>query len=60
MSLDKLQSLGFTVTHSGPTYMKTWGKWVVHVSGPGRMVNGYGDDEASAILDALITIESPH
>lgn len=60
--MDTLKELGFEVTYSAPCPVASYGKahWVF-TKNPvtGRQANGYGDDEASAIADAVATITRP-
>lgn len=62
--MNKLEELGFTITHSGPTPNPNWGKHWIHASkldADGKMqgaVYGYGEDETSAIANAVQTLEA--
>lgn len=55
--MEQLQALGFTVTYSGLCPVSLWGKHIIHARhSAGGLVNGYGDYETAAILDAINTV----
>jgi len=55
-SKDELITLGFEVSHSTASQVKSWGAWFVGLKHPGgRIVAGYGADEEAAFTDALNT-----
>jgi hypothetical protein len=57
--MEELKALGFELTFSGPSYLiPRWGKYIIHAKhSAGGTVNGYGDDEAAAIADAVATVQ---
>ena len=55
--MEALKALGFEVTLSGPCPIPLWGKYWIHAKHTsGSLVNGYGDDEAAALANAVETI----
>lgn len=55
-SKDELINLGFEVSHSTASPVKSWGQWFVGLKHPnGRQIAGYGTDEETAFADALAT-----
>lgn len=56
--MEALKALGFELTFSGLSSVALWGKHVIHAKhSGGGLVNGYGDDEVSAIADAVATVQ---
>lgn len=62
--MSRLEELGFAITYSGATPNPAWGKHWIHADkvGPNGerlgSVYGYGDDEASAVANAVQTLEN--
>jgi hypothetical protein len=55
-SKEELISLGFEISHSTASQVKSWGAWFVGLKHPnGRQIAGYGSDEEAAFADALKT-----
>lgn len=59
MNKEELQSKGWEFLYSGPSPIKAWGEYLIHLRHPsGRMVSGYGLNEVDAVSNASITIEA--
>jgi hypothetical protein len=58
MSKEELFDQGWDLVYSGPTEVKAWGVYMVHLHhGLGSRVSGYGSDEQAALNDAAETIK---
>lgn len=59
MNKEELLSNGWEVSYSGPSPIKAWGEFLIHLRhSSGRLVSGYGVDEAGAVANAAATIEA--
>jgi len=57
--MDELAKLGYTLVFSVPCQVKAWGKWMVNLKREDKgAVAGYGDDEASALQNALTYLQN--
>ena len=62
--MNKLEELGFQITHSGPCPKESWGKYWIQANKVDEIgtrqgtVYGYGDDEAAAIANAVTELEN--
>lgn len=53
--LESLQSNGFTLTHSSPCIITSWGKWFCGFKSESMHLAGYGDNEEASFEDAYKT-----
>jgi hypothetical protein len=60
MTREELIAQGWIFAFEGPCDVKAWGNYIIHLHHTsGRLVSGYGVDEAGALADAVASIKKP-